>query len=140
MNELRAVDEENSPNITRPRSVRSFILFHPRVTAVARKRPRSFWQKCRWQVRAKYAGTLHKWLCMKRYGAWLYGVHRTRRDGSSFMWHQRYKYTTSVDTVKIKEQKGKKEKRKKAKKKKKKKNYTKKEKRKKVPPPQKKKL
>ena len=24
--------------------------FHPRVTAVARKRPRSFCQKCRWQV------------------------------------------------------------------------------------------
>ncbi len=27
--------------------------FHPRVTAVARKRPRSFCQKCRWQVTAK---------------------------------------------------------------------------------------
>ena len=24
--------------------------FHSRVTAAARKRPRSFWQKCRWQV------------------------------------------------------------------------------------------
>ena len=29
--------------------------FHPRVTAVARKRPRSFCQKCRWQVTAKHA-------------------------------------------------------------------------------------
>ena len=27
--------------------------FHPRVTAVARKRPRSFCQKCRWQVTPK---------------------------------------------------------------------------------------
>ena len=34
-------------------------------TAVARKRPRSFCQKCRWQVTAKHAYTLHevKW-CM----------------------------------------------------------------------------
>ena len=29
--------------------------FHPRVTAVARKRPRSFCQKRRWQVTAKHA-------------------------------------------------------------------------------------
>ena len=74
--------------------------FHPRVTAVARKRPRSFCQKRRWQVTAKHAYTLRMWLCMKWHGAWLYGVHRTRRDGSSFLWHQpcqRCKYTTSVD-------------------------------------------
>ena len=32
--------------------------FHPRVTAVARKRPRSFYQKCRWQVTLKHAHTL----------------------------------------------------------------------------------
>ena len=32
--------------------------FHPRVTAVARKRPRSFCQKCRWQVSPKHAYTL----------------------------------------------------------------------------------
>ena len=62
--------------------------FHPRVTAVARKRPRSFCQKCGWQFTTKYACTLRMWLCMKWHGAWLYGVHRTRRDGSSFMWHQ----------------------------------------------------
>ena len=34
-----------------------------------------------------------------------YGVHRTRRDGSSFLWHQpcqRCKYTTSVDIKKKK--------------------------------------
>ena len=40
---------------------------------------------------------------MKWHGAWLYGVHRTRRDGSSFMWRQacqRCKYTTSVDIQK----------------------------------------
>ena len=32
--------------------------FHPRVTAVARKRPRSFCQKCRWQVTPKHEYTL----------------------------------------------------------------------------------
>ena len=58
--------------------------FHHRVTAVARKRPWSFCQKCRWQVTAKHAYTLRMWLCMKWHGAWSYGVHRTRRDGSSF--------------------------------------------------------
>ena len=77
--------------------------FHPRVTAVACKRPRSFCQKCRWQVTAKHAYTLHMWLCMKWYGTWLYGVHRMRQEGSSFMWHQPCqlcKYTTSVDIQK----------------------------------------
>ena len=54
--------------------------FHPRVTAVARKRPRSICQKRRWQVTAKHAYTLCMWLCMKWHGAWLYGVRRTRRD------------------------------------------------------------
>ena len=52
--------------------------FHPRITTVARKRSRSFCQKCRWQVTAKHAYTLWRmWLCMKWHGAWLYGVHRT---------------------------------------------------------------
>ena len=51
--------------------------FHPRVTAVARKRSRSFCQKCRWQVTAKHAYILRMWLCLKWHGAWLYGVHRT---------------------------------------------------------------
>ena len=51
--------------------------FHSRVTAVARKRSRSFCQKCRWQVTVKHAYTLRMWLCMKWHGAWLYGVHRT---------------------------------------------------------------
>ena len=32
--------------------------FHPRVTAVARKRPRSFCQKCRWQFASENAYTL----------------------------------------------------------------------------------
>ena len=31
--------------------------FHPHVTAVARKRPRSFYQKCRWQVTPKHSCT-----------------------------------------------------------------------------------
>ena len=73
--------------------------FHPRVTAVARERSQSFCQKRRWQVTAKHACTLHMWLYMKWHGTWLYGLHRTRRDGSSFMWYQPCqlcKYTTSV--------------------------------------------
>ena len=77
--------------------------FHPRVTAVACKISRSFCQKCRWQVITKHACTLCMWLCMKWHGAWLYGVHRTCWDGSSFMWHQpcqRCKYTTLVDIKK----------------------------------------
>ena len=82
----------------------SFSVSVPsRVTAVARKRSRSLCQKCRWQVTAKHACTLRMWLYMKRHSAWLYGVHRTRRGGSSFMWHQpcqRCKYTTSVDIQK----------------------------------------
>ena len=60
---------------------RKFKLFryplHPRVTAVARKRSRSFCQKCRWQVTAKHTYTLRMWLCMMWHGASLYGVHRT---------------------------------------------------------------
>ena len=32
--------------------------FHPRVTTVARKRPWSFCQNCRWQVTSKHAYTL----------------------------------------------------------------------------------
>ena len=52
-------------------------LFHPCVTAVAHKRSWSFCQKCRWQVTAKHAYTLHMWLCMMWHGAWLYGVHGT---------------------------------------------------------------
>ena len=34
-------------------------LFHPRDIAVPRKRPRSFCQKCRWQVTPKHAYTLN---------------------------------------------------------------------------------
>ena len=37
-------------------------------TAVARKIPWSFCQKCRWQVTAKQAYTLRMWLCMKWHG------------------------------------------------------------------------
>ena len=36
--------------------------FHPRVTTVARKKSRSFCQKCRWQVTAKHAYTLRMWI------------------------------------------------------------------------------
>ena len=43
--------------------------FHPRVTTVARKKSRSFCQKCRWQVTAKYAYTLRMWLLLNRASA-----------------------------------------------------------------------
>ena len=43
--------------------------FHPRVTAVARKKSRSFCQKCRWQVTAKHAYTLRMWLLLNRASA-----------------------------------------------------------------------
>ena len=72
--------------------------FHPRVTAAARKRSRSFCPKCRWQVTAKYTYTLRMWLCMKWHGA-----QNLRLYGSSFTWHQpcqRCQYTTSVDIQK----------------------------------------
>ena len=47
---------------------------------------------------AKYAFTLCMWLRMKWHGAWLYGVHRTRRDGSSFMWRQPMSHASTVST------------------------------------------
>ena len=43
--------------------------FHPRVTTVARKRPRSFCQKCRWQVTSKHAYTLRMWLLLNQASA-----------------------------------------------------------------------
>ena len=46
-------------------SVLTLILWyplHPRVTAVARKRSRSFCQRCMWQVTAKHTCTLSMWL------------------------------------------------------------------------------
>ena len=43
--------------------------FHPRVTTVARKKSRSFCQKCRWQVTAKHAYTLRMWLLLNRASA-----------------------------------------------------------------------
>ena len=43
--------------------------FHPRVTTVARKKSRSFCQKCRWQVTAKHAYTLRIWLLLNRASA-----------------------------------------------------------------------
>ena len=48
-------------------------------------------QKCRWQVTAKHACTLRIIMALHEvtwHGAWLYGVHRTRRDGSSSTCHQ----------------------------------------------------
>ena len=43
--------------------------FHPRVTTVARKKSRSFCQKCRWQVTAKRAYTLRMWILLNRASA-----------------------------------------------------------------------
>ena len=60
-----------------PWSLHQGSTHHKCVTAVARKRSRSFCQKCRRHVTAKHACTLRMWLCMKWHGAWLYCVHRT---------------------------------------------------------------
>ena len=43
--------------------------FHPRVTAVARKKSWSFCQKCRWQVTAEHAYTLRMWILLNRASA-----------------------------------------------------------------------
>ena len=43
--------------------------FHPRVTTVARKKSRTFCQKCRWQVTAKHAYTLRMWILLNRASA-----------------------------------------------------------------------
>ena len=51
--------------------------FHPRVTAVARKRSRSFCQKCRWQVTVKPDAPYvcgFAWSDVTWHGAWLYGA------------------------------------------------------------------
>ena len=74
--------------------------FHPRVTAVARKRSRSFRQKCRWQVPAKHTYT---YLCVFEWSdivnrcmvVWSNGVHRTRAVQQPKT--ERCQYTTNVD-------------------------------------------
>ena len=43
--------------------------FHPRVTTVARKKFRSFCQKCRCQVTTKHAYTLRMWILLNRASA-----------------------------------------------------------------------
>ena len=57
--------------------------FHPRVTAVAHKTPRSFRQKCRCRLQLNTYARHGCGFCMK-----LYGVHRAHWDGSSFIWRQ----------------------------------------------------
>ena len=102
-----------------------FGIRSTRVTAVARKRSRSFCQKCGWQVTAKHACTqtpstgleegagqrcsecgMHLPYVALHEVTWCMVVRRTqnlRRDGNSFLWHQprqRCKYTTSMDVQK----------------------------------------
>ena len=65
--------------------------FHPRVTAVARKRSLSFCQKSRWQVPAKHTYTLPMWLWMKWHcnlvhGWMVYTELAPKRQ--HFTWHQ----------------------------------------------------
>ena len=78
--------------------------FHPRVTAVARKRSWSFCQKCRWQITVKHAYTVtYVALHEVTWNMVVWCTQDLRRDGCSFMWHQpcqRCKYTTSVDIQK----------------------------------------
>ena len=77
--------------------------FHPRVTAVARKRSRSFCQKCRLQVTAKHTYVALNEVALYT-GAWLNGVHRTCAEteaswcGTSHATTtERYQYTTFVN-------------------------------------------
>ena len=65
--------------------------FHPYVTAVARKRSRSFCQKHRWQVTAKHTYTLSTWLWMmwhcKLVHGWMVYTELVPR-WQHFTWHQ----------------------------------------------------
>ena len=54
----------------------SALAFHLRVAAVTRKRPRSFCEKCRWQVWAKHMRVASNKVTLLS-GAWLYGLYRT---------------------------------------------------------------
>ena len=79
--------------------------FHPRAIAIARKRSRSFCQKCRWQVTAKHAHITYVALHEVTRSMVVWRTQDLRRDGSSFMWHQPCqccKYTTAVDKKKKK--------------------------------------
>ena len=58
--------------------------FHHRVTAVAHKRCRSLWQKCRWQVTAKHTYTLTLDEVTLWPGAWLNGIHGTYAETAAF--------------------------------------------------------
>ena len=77
VNRLLSCDQAASRRQLHIRTYKVRYLFHPHVTAVARKRSWSFCQKRWWQVAAKHTYTLCMWLCMKWHGAWLFGVHRT---------------------------------------------------------------
>ena len=77
------------------------LPFHPRVTAVARKRSRSFCQKCTWQFTAKHAYTLCMWLCMKWHGAWLYGVHRSCAETAAVSCGTSHASAVSTDTTSV---------------------------------------
>ena len=100
---LKRWEKKNSGSTFRADSFR--YLFHPHVTAVARKRSWSFCQKCRWQVTAKHAYTItYMALHEVRWSMVVWCTQDLHRDGCSFMWHQpcqRCKYTTSVDIQKM---------------------------------------
>ena len=66
-------------------------LFHPRVTAVACKRSRSFLQKCRWQVTPKHIYTLPIWFWMKWHCKLVHGwmvYTELALKWQYFTWHQ----------------------------------------------------
>ena len=82
--------------------------FHPRVTAVARKRSRSFRQMCRWQVTAKHTYTPAPYLCGFEWSDtvkwWVveWCTQNLRRNGSisrgssHATTKEHYQYTTSM--------------------------------------------
>ena len=69
--------------------------FHPRVTALARKKSQSFCQKRWWQVTAKhmhpvyilYVCVVEQWHCKLVHGS-VWCKQNVRRDNSSFTWYQ----------------------------------------------------
>ena len=66
------------------------VFVPPRVTAVARKRSRSFCPKCRWQVTPKHTYTLPMWISMKwhcnRMHGWM-GYTKLAPKRQHFTWH-----------------------------------------------------
>ena len=75
-----------------------WYLFHPCVIAEARKRSRSFCQKCRRQVTTKHTCTLCTWLWIKRHSKLVHDcmvVHRTFAETAALSCSTSYSHSFS---------------------------------------------